>query len=284
MDLAFDWIDVSCSPEPEKRLGRPTQLLATAREFDQTLVRLAAWPPPHSTVGRLALGWNAEAVEPQTRTRTLSHPGGARLAYTAATVTGVSAVPVPVTSHGLVYNAINVLERDGITEPGSSGSALVKEGESGQIIGVLSHGPAGIQADAICLGLLPATSGYGGFRDFYPRIAQFLSSGTGPVEPPRDEYRVPFVLRSQAGRKAFVRISSLADTTGSVQITAIDDQGVRCGPASVALGPAASIHFTSRHLERGMRGLPGCGPPSGGTGHWRLARLPQLAAKTRVTF
>ena len=67
-----------------------------------------------------------------------------------------------------------------------------------------------------------------------------------------------------------MRISSLADTDGNVEISAIDDQGVRCGPARVALGPTASIHFTSSHLERGARGLPGCGPPSGRTGHWRL--------------
>ena len=121
MDLAFDWIDRTCSPEPTKRLARPAQLLATAQEFDQTLVRLAAWPAPHSVVGRYALGWNASTVEAQTRTRTLSHPGGARLAYTAATVTGVRRQPVPVSDYGLVYNAIDVLELDGITEEGSSG-------------------------------------------------------------------------------------------------------------------------------------------------------------------
>ena len=277
MDLAFDWIDRSCSPEPTKRLARPAKLLASAPEFDQTLVRLGAWPAPHSLVGRFALGWDTKKVTRQTPTRTLSHPGGHLMAYTAATVIGVRRRPVPVSGYGLVHNVISVHERDGITEPGSSGSALVKEGDSGQVIGALSHGPSEIESLGVCLGFLPASAGYGGFRDFYPRIAQFLSNGTGTVEPLDHTYRIPFVLRARARHNAFVRISSLSDTPGEVEITAIDDQGARCGPTSLRVGAAASIHFTSSHLEQGGRGLPGCGAPS--RGHWRLELKANVALR-----
>ena len=92
MELAFDWIDSECGPEEPERLARPSTLLATAPEFDQTLVQLPRWPGPSGS-GRVALGWNAEEVLPQTRTRTLSHPNGARMAYTLAEVLGTEDEP-----------------------------------------------------------------------------------------------------------------------------------------------------------------------------------------------
>ena len=212
MDVVFDWIPSECSPEPQKQVNGPSRLLASAREYDQTLVQLAHWPAPHTVVGRWALGWNAGMVEPGTRTRTLSHPGGAVLAFTAAVTTGVSRQPVAVRDYGLVYNSIETNERDGMTEPGSSGSALVKPGPEGHIIGVLSYGPSDLERGLICLGLAEARSGYGGFRDFFPRIAHIISTETGPVVPPRNEYAVPFVLRAHTAREAFVRLSPTSPT------------------------------------------------------------------------
>ena len=262
MDLVFDWVGPRCRTEPEKRVSRPSTRLATAPEYDQTLVRLPHWPVPHSVAGRYAMGWNAESVEAGTPARTLHHPGGAQLAYTASTVTGVS--PSRLIGGSLRYKTIEVLERDGITEQGSSGSALVMADGTGQIIGALSGGP---DVGPACAGWLPPTGVYGGFRDFYPRIAQFLS--TGPVAPPVNEYRIPLVLRAHPAREGFVRISSAAGTSGHVRMTAVDDRGKRHGPATLPIGPAASIHFTASHLERGGRGLPGWGAPAGG-GHWRL--------------
>ena len=266
MNLAFDWVDSTCSPEPHKRITRPSQLLASAPEFDQTLVQLAGWPAPHSVVGRYALGWNAAAVASGARTRTLSHPGGARMAYTASNVTGIHEGPVHVGGFGRVYNAIKVLERVGLTEGGSSGSPLVLEGPGLQLVGALSHGP---DNTAQCQGLAAPTPGYGGFRDFFPRIAHLIG-GSGPVEPPRHVYRVPLVLRSRPEREGFVRLSNLAEASARVSVSAFDDRGQQCGPTSLVIGPLSSVHFTATHLERGGRGFAGCGAPSAATAHWRL--------------
>ena len=267
MDVVFDWVADSCSPEPAKTISGPSQLHATAGEFDQTLVQLPRWPAAHSVAGRYAMGWNASPVREGVETRTLSHPGGALLAYTASVTTGVRP-PVPVGGYRVVYNSIGTFERDGMTEPGSSGSALVKKGPEGYVIGVLSYGPTALAS--VCAGLVPPTSGYGGFRDFYPHIVEFISGG--PSKPPRNSYHVPLVLRATGQSHGFVRISSLAAAQGQIRIVAIDDEGVSRGPVTLSIRPAATVFFTSFDMERGnaARGLPGWGAPSRGRGHWRL--------------
>ena len=80
-----------------------------------------------------------------------------------------------MSGYGWVRNPINTLEDDGMTEQGSSGSALVRTGPEGHVIGVLSHGPPD---GSVCRGERIATAGYGGFRDFYPWTARYISDGS----------------------------------------------------------------------------------------------------------
>ena len=75
---------------------------------------------------------------------------------------------------------------------------------------------------------------------------------------------------SGAGLEGFVRIVNDSDRSGAVGIRAVDDDGNRFDPVSLALDAKESVNFSSRDLERGdaSKGLPiGVGD---GTGHWRL--------------
>ena len=272
VDLAFDWVSTSCNRDGTfKRLARPATLLATAPEFDQTLIRLGDWPDRNKALGgRYYLGWNAGEISSGTRATTLSHPAGVAMAYTSSSVQGVSTKPVYVSDYGYVHRVVQTLAVDGMTEGGSSGAALVKDGSRGQIIGVLSHGPAGHWFTQVCLGLRPATAGYGSFRAFFPRVSRWLSSDVGPVTPLAYSRPIPFLPRHSDALHGFVRVSSLSSAAGRLRIYAIDDTGLQHGPAELAIGPFASLHFQSQHLEHGGRGFPGWGPPSAPGAHWRL--------------
>lgn len=270
MDLAFDWEYRSCS-----RYWNGTsraRLLATAREFDQTLVRLHDWPDDPADGSRWAAGWDAteSSVREGRTVYTLSHPGGAPMAYTRSHITGVATRPVNVKGYGLVYNAIRTYETLGITEPGSSGAAMMRVDPTKgmQAIGVLSHGP---EIEPVCEGLIPATAGYGRFQDFFPRIARYLDPGSGTQEDPEHEYTIPLVLRDNPSRHGFIRLSSLSTEEGLIRITGIDDNGRRRGPTEVTIEAGESLHFNSGDLEQGSpaKGFArGFGAPS--AGHWRL--------------
>ena len=82
---------------------------------------------------------------------------------------------------------------------------------------------------------------------------------------------VPFlVAASDTPPFGFVRAVNPTGESGTVEITAIDDTGVRFGPVSLTLGAGAVGTFSSSDLEEGAahRGLSeGVGD---GSGHWRL--------------
>ena len=82
---------------------------------------------------------------------------------------------------------------------------------------------------------------------------------------------VPFlVAASDTPPFGFVRVENPTSESGTVEIAAIDDTGVRFGPVSLTLGAGAVGTFSSSDLEEGAahRGLSeGVGD---GSGHWRL--------------
>lgn len=84
-------------------------------------------------------------------------------------------------------------------------------------------------------------------------------------------HTLPFVRgASSTGQESLVRIINRSATSGTVQITAIDDTGERFGPVTLTLGARRSVNITSGKLERGdsRAGLPvGIG---NGIGSWRL--------------
>ena len=84
-----------------------------------------------------------------------------------------------------------------------------------------------------------------------------------------------FLARRTPGRQGFVRIVNRSDRSGTVTVTAIDDEGRNAGTETLDLDAGGALHFNSDELERGDRGkgLSGVGS---GTRHWRLLVASEL--------
>ena len=92
----------------------------------------------------------------------------------------------------------------------------------------------------------------------------------GNAEPAPRSHSLPLVLAADSEATGFVRIINRSPEAGTVEVEAIDDEGVRFGPVTLALAARQAVQLTSQHLEAGnaARGLPeGVGD---GQGHWRL--------------
>ena len=99
------------------------------------------------------------------------------------------------------------------------------------------------------------------------RVANFRQS----TAPQTNSHTLPFLPpASNVNRAGFARIINYSNRAGTVNITAIDDDGQRFGPESLSLGASEAAHFNSSDLEDGNpdKGLPdGVGT---GNGNWRL--------------
>ena len=83
-------------------------------------------------------------------------------------------------------------------------------------------------------------------------------------------HTLPLVLPEGLASESLVRIINHSDTSGTVQVTAIDGEGGRFGPVTLALGAHRAVNITSSDWEFGnaAKGLPdGVGD---GEGDWRL--------------
>ena len=89
--------------------------------------------------------------------------------------------------------------------------------------------------------------------------------------PAQNTHTLPLVRPADfAGQESLVRIVNRSDTSGTVQVNAIDDTGERFGPVTLTLGARQRLNITSGDWERGnaAKGLPvGVGD---GEGSWRL--------------
>ena len=108
------------------------------------------------------------------------------------------------------------------------------------------------------------------------QVLNLLRSRSGAISnlssrPSLARTHVPLFLAADGGSQtSFVRIINRSARAGTVLIHAIDDNGARHGPLSLALAAGESAHFNSGDLERGNpdKGLTtGAGD---GHGHWRL--------------
>ena len=80
-----------------------------------------------------------------------------------------------------------------------------------------------------------------------------------------------FPRADDAVRQGFARVINHSSEGGEVNITAIDDAGMRYGPVALSIDTGQTVHFNSDDLESGnaAKGLPD-GVDSG-QGDWRLA-------------
>ena len=86
-----------------------------------------------------------------------------------------------------------------------------------------------------------------------------------------------FASAANPDRQGFVRIINHSAASGTVEVEAIDDSGMRVGPVALTLQAGATAHFNSDDLEAGNadKGLPqGVGPAS--FGNWRLEMTSDL--------
>jgi uncharacterized repeat protein (TIGR02543 family) len=161
-----DWIKTSSGAD----------LLASSVPADSTLLRMR--DPAPAAVG--FAGWT-DAVQPVNATVFgLHHPDGAvppsAISYLRQSHGWISSSGDSCSASGL-SNGYGVDWSSGVTEPGSSGSALfVTHGGQHYVVGVASCGPA-----------TPSCSNrwalYGRFSSFLPQIRQFLEPA-GPLPPP----------------------------------------------------------------------------------------------------
>ncbi len=95
-----------------------------------------------------------------------------------------------------------------------------------------------------------------------------------PLRAAADEMlRLPLFpsATNPAGREGFARVANMTATEGMVEISAVDDAGVRAGPVRLRLAARATTHFNSEDVENGnaKKGLAsGVGAPTKGA--WRL--------------
>ena len=86
-----------------------------------------------------------------------------------------------------------------------------------------------------------------------------------------NEHLVP--LFPQAGdevRQGFVRVINHSRRTGEARIEAVDDDGVRFGPVTLAMDASETVHFNSSDLEEGNPAKGLHGGVGTGSGDWRL--------------
>ena len=162
-------------------------IVATSEQYDATLLRLRRRLP----AGVFFSGWDAQEVLAADAVVGIHHPAGVVKKYSAGEVAGKQ-------DTDSVVGAIEVLWDEGVTEGGSSGSAIFRDGRA---IGTLSHGnvcTSGIYRDF-----------YGPFAHFYPQVCSALNPGTGCGDGAHD---VPLAARAiAAGATATDAIDEAGD-------------------------------------------------------------------------
>ena len=142
------------------------ELLATSAQYDSTLLRIRRRLPANIYFA----GWDATQVLSDEAVVGIHHPSGEVKKYSAGAVLGKE-------DSGTVDGAIKLTWDEGVTEGGSSGSALFREG---YVIGALSHGND--------CGSVVYRDFYGPFADFFPRVCSTLdpfgSCGDGEHDLP----------------------------------------------------------------------------------------------------
>ena len=135
------------------------ELLVTSPAQDATLLRIRGQLPN----GVWFSGWDAGQVSSGQAVVGIHHPDGGVKKYSAGNALG--RLDVTTDSGVSVDGSIEVAWDDGFTEGGSSGSALLRDGN--QLIGTLIGGPTGCDRASV-------RDYYGPFADFFPHVCPLL--------------------------------------------------------------------------------------------------------------
>lgn len=199
---------------------------------DYALLRL-----DHDAPGGVTfLGWNANDPSFGSSLASIQHPEGSwtRIAFGIRIADANFFVDNDEGPASLYYQ---IEWRQGITEPGSSGSPLLNS--SNQIVGTLTAGPAPPLSTSICF-VNPFVSAYGRLSAAYPALAPFLNNEPLPsifVNPSSLSFNV--VNGSASGPAS----QTVRVTTGSVATVSFvaepADPWVSVAPASGTVSAAA---------------------------------------------
>ncbi len=86
-----------------------------------------------------------------------------------------------------------------------------------------------------------------------------------------NEHLVPlFPSADDEVRQGFVRVINHSRRAGEARIEAVDDDGVRFGPVTLAMDASETVHFNSQDLEEGNPAKGLHGGVGTGSGDWRL--------------
>jgi len=150
-------------------------LLATSANLDATLIRLDTVPV--GDYGRAYPGWDARQPQEDDPVLCIHHPEATRMRVSKGTVRETDQ-----TMNGRQHQTV-VLWSQGVTENGSSGSALLFA-DTFRLAGMLSQGPAHSCED---------TSGnfdwFASLNHFYPCIQKYIDTPTPATEEGDDDCR-----------------------------------------------------------------------------------------------
>jgi len=160
-------------------------LLATTTKLDATLIRLDH--VPDGDYGRAYAGWDARAAQEDDAVLCVHHPEATRMRISKGAVTEIEQ------RHNGREHQVIVLWSEGVTENGSSGSALLFA-DTLRIAGMLSQGPV-----HSCTEPSGNFDWFASFHYFYPEIRQYIDSATPSTEEGQDDCRTtgtlcPFVI------------------------------------------------------------------------------------------
>ena len=169
-------------------------LLATSARDDATLLRLRRRVPPNVFYA----GWAARHGRSDEAVVGIHHPAGDVKKYSAGNITEIT------DSQG-VEDAIQLTWSEGVTEGGSSGSGLFRDG---YLIGTLSHGDE--------CGSPVYFDFYGSFASFFPRVCAFLDPRGGCGDGHQDVPETAATMAATDERAAAV------DESGDVDYWRLD--------------------------------------------------------------
>lgn len=181
-------------------------------------------------------------------------------------------------SHLRFYRSVNgVISSEDISEGSDSVDGLGALAASDHYPRFVAPAEAGNYYYGACIRPLEDESDQDNNCSSAAQVAVTSGDAVSPPEPVARQFSLPLVLSAaDSRREGFVRLINRSDESGTVEIRAVDDAGVRFGPVELILGPEVAVNFNSRDLESGN---PEKGLDNGigiGRGDWRLELTSEL--------
>lgn len=196
------------------------ELLDHSFELDSALLKLK-YQVSVGPYGRAWVGWDSEAPAQGASVQDIHHPIGADMKTSRGRITSNSKDTCMNMTCSLRYDKqIEVLWSDGVTEQGSSGSALLVRSNNFRLAGVLSNGTT-----HSCTDSSNNFDNFGPFHAFFPQVGCHLINGYECAEPYEPESSGCFLFRKGYSSEVLNNLRLFRDKT--LMKTAIGQQLVK---------------------------------------------------------